>query len=455
MSLDQLGAFMAAIKQVESGGNYRAVGPNTRYGRATGAYQFIDSTWGGYGGFQRAADAPPEVQDARARDLMTQYYNTYRSWDLVAVAWHAGPGNANKAQRDPSHMERISDVNMSTGNYVRRVMAGFGQAPSASVGTFGAGAATNVPTDPAGARAWAYQNYGYLASFLDHPEVGPILIDAAQRGLGEEEMRGLLANTNWWRQTSQAQRDFEYKFNTDPGSVTEEYNRKLANVTAAMSRYGLDPGAGGTSGQGVAGGLFSSAAASIALDSMRYAWDDVQLNRAIAAEVRRQVTPGTQTGSLATATTAVRNMARKYLITVSDSEALRWAQELIAGNQTEDSMTGFFQTRAMTRFADNPQITSLIQQGFTPEDLFAEHRSLLSQELDVPETQIDLLDPKYRDLLSFNDNGTIRPMTGSEAIRWSRRSGGKTDGWAKSTRAKGQVGELADEMARVFGTTWR
>jgi len=123
---DALSRFMAAIRSVESGGNYRAIGPNTPYGRATGAYQFIDSTWGGYKGYRSAYLAPPAVQDARARQLMSAYYKEFHRWDLVAVAWHAGPGSARRAMHDPAYLRRITDGNLTTAQYVDRVMGRMG-----------------------------------------------------------------------------------------------------------------------------------------------------------------------------------------------------------------------------------------------------------------------------------------------------------------------------------------
>ena len=36
---------------------------------ASGLWQFVRGTWGGYGGYVNAADAPPSVQNAKAREL--------------------------------------------------------------------------------------------------------------------------------------------------------------------------------------------------------------------------------------------------------------------------------------------------------------------------------------------------------------------------------------------------
>jgi hypothetical protein len=131
---DALSRFMAAIRSVESGGNYRAIGPSTPYGRATGAYQFIDSTWGGYKGYRSAYLAPPAVQDARARQLMSGYFKEFHRWDLVAVAWHAGPGSARRALHDPAYLRRITDGNLTTAQYVDRVMGRMGNAGNAKPG---------------------------------------------------------------------------------------------------------------------------------------------------------------------------------------------------------------------------------------------------------------------------------------------------------------------------------
>lgn len=89
IGLDQ---FMAALRDVESSGDYGAEGVPTPWGTATGAYQYLDSTWNNYKGYARAKDAPPEIQDEKARADMQAYYDQFGSWDSVSAAWYSGPG---------------------------------------------------------------------------------------------------------------------------------------------------------------------------------------------------------------------------------------------------------------------------------------------------------------------------------------------------------------------------
>lgn len=91
-------AFLAATKQHESGGNYKIYN-QSGLSDASGAYQFISTTWNNYGGYRNAADAPPEVQDAKAREMAQELYDRYHDWRLVALAWYGGEGIADRVAR--------------------------------------------------------------------------------------------------------------------------------------------------------------------------------------------------------------------------------------------------------------------------------------------------------------------------------------------------------------------
>lgn len=54
---------------------------------ASGAWQFLDSTWNGYRGYARAVDAPRSVQDAYARRYMDA--NGHTPWAASQSCWGA------------------------------------------------------------------------------------------------------------------------------------------------------------------------------------------------------------------------------------------------------------------------------------------------------------------------------------------------------------------------------
>jgi murein DD-endopeptidase MepM/ murein hydrolase activator NlpD len=84
----ELGAILATIRAMETGGDYTTT---IRTSTASGAYAFLDSSWGGYGGYARAKDAPPPVQDAKAVELAT-YILQRNGGDVstIPVSWYIG-----------------------------------------------------------------------------------------------------------------------------------------------------------------------------------------------------------------------------------------------------------------------------------------------------------------------------------------------------------------------------
>ncbi len=80
--------ILATIRTLESGGDYTA---RARGSTASGAYQFLDSTWDGYGGYRRAGNAPPAVQDAKAAaDVQAILDRHEGDVSAVPVVWYIG-----------------------------------------------------------------------------------------------------------------------------------------------------------------------------------------------------------------------------------------------------------------------------------------------------------------------------------------------------------------------------
>jgi len=115
----QVNSFLAALRQQESSNNYRARSPIST---ASGAYQYINSTWGNYGGYSTAAQAPPAVQDARARQDAMRSFQRFGNWEQVAANhfYPAWAGDRNKWGQAPGR------GNPTVASYVRGVMSKMG-----------------------------------------------------------------------------------------------------------------------------------------------------------------------------------------------------------------------------------------------------------------------------------------------------------------------------------------
>jgi hypothetical protein len=111
-------AILAAITKQESGGNYLALGPPTKYGRAYGRYQVLDRNIPKWTKEALGYPLTPEefLSDPKAQDLTAGYVMTtelhrlkYSIRDMIAV-WFTG---------DPYNGNNECDPNMCVKQYVR------------------------------------------------------------------------------------------------------------------------------------------------------------------------------------------------------------------------------------------------------------------------------------------------------------------------------------------------
>ena len=146
--------FLTALRQHESGGDYQAY---NAAGGASGAYQYIQSTWSSYAkaaGFAQYANgpasaAPPQVQDAVAKYNALQLFNQSGSWKTAAESWYY-PAWAN----DPSKQNSVpypSAGNTETiGAYGNQIVSMMGQGigpqakSSPNAPAFGSGAGGGI-----------------------------------------------------------------------------------------------------------------------------------------------------------------------------------------------------------------------------------------------------------------------------------------------------------------------
>ncbi len=106
---------MHGIMMQESGGDYKAENP---YETASGAYQYIDGTWNDYGGYHHASDAPPAVQDAKARSDLEAAYKRLGDWERVIASHFAGEDGQAGPKSDWNQVPHPENHNPSIRQYV-------------------------------------------------------------------------------------------------------------------------------------------------------------------------------------------------------------------------------------------------------------------------------------------------------------------------------------------------
>jgi murein DD-endopeptidase MepM/ murein hydrolase activator NlpD len=98
--VDEVDVVLATIRTLESANQY-GIGPNKA--SASGAYQYIRSTWNGYGGYSDAYLAPAEVQDARARADVQYFLDRFNgNVSMIPVMWYYP-----RAATDTTWMDRV------------------------------------------------------------------------------------------------------------------------------------------------------------------------------------------------------------------------------------------------------------------------------------------------------------------------------------------------------------
>lgn len=114
----------AWIRRTESNGNYQALNRESRGNTASGAYQYTDSTWNGYGGYPKALLAPKEVQDRRFAEDVASRLSRYNNDPFKAIAAHYLPALANNPAAWQQAVRLKNTTVQPVASYVRKVIRG-------------------------------------------------------------------------------------------------------------------------------------------------------------------------------------------------------------------------------------------------------------------------------------------------------------------------------------------
>lgn len=339
----------------------------------------------------------------------------------------------------------VASSEWGTGQGVLRVLStGGGQAGDSAA--FGSGS-TFAQAQAAEDRAWlnptdaelinyARKNYGYLAFYLDNPEIRRVLLIAARNGWGNAEIQGELVKTTWWKQTSETARNWDILNRSDPAEAKRQTDQRHGELRTAAQRAGIQ--------------LTDSRLREIAKQSLRNGWSSEQMQAALAAEFDfdPQAAP---TGQAAASLTEMRALAAQYAIQLSDGALQQWTRDMLAGTASMDGFRAYLIDMAKDNYAGNELISRRLDEGRTVLQLVDPYRQQIGTLLGLDPDMIDWNEAKWRRLLHTYDAQAkaVRPMTPDEVRRELKTN--RAYGYLDSTAGKAEAAEFASGLARQLG----
>lgn len=286
-----------------------------------------------------------------------------------------------------------------------------------------------LPASEAEVAKFVNDHYGYMAAYLNHPEIGPILREAARKGLTDRnQLFGMLWRTSWWRSTSNAARQWDLTVNEDPASAQAMRDQRAATVGDEAKMLGLS-----LSGQQLG---------SVVEQSLRNGWSPGQItDYLVSLAPKSRFTEG----MLGAYANQVKALASTYLVSVSDSSAASYARRIAAGETSLEGLQAVFANQARSRFT---WMADVIDQGVTPMEYLAPVRETIAQELERPVDSVNLMSPEWLGLVEVRDpSGQVRAATQEEA----RLAARKRPEWQNTQNATEMMANLGNALASFMG----
>lgn len=426
-------SFLNALRAQESGANY---GAKSSSSSASGAYQYLDSTWNNFGGYKHAWQAPKAVQDARARADVTAALKRYDGdWEKVAAAHFAGAGwvaaHPDKATWGVNPVP--GSANPTVSGYVSSL---FGRSGAKVTATGVAGdpeSGTNfTPTTTQQVKDVAAAQYGYLAGFLDDPEIGPIIQQAAKEGWDSDRLQGALYNTKFWQNHAAVTRQFDANTKLDPATQKQQIEQQIIDIQTQAKRSGISLG--------------HADLAQLAWTSLRYGWTGQQLTNAIVAQGKMD-TSGKNPGAASATAAQLRQQAAQYMVPVSDQQINKWVADIETGNLAVGDFDGYLKEQAKSLF---PGLAGAIDRGVTVEQYADPYRQAAAQTLEVDPQSIDFMhDPKFKPAL-FQIDPKTKERTSMGLADWDTYLR-KLPQYAQTSQANQQAAAFGNSLLQTFG----
>lgn len=279
--------------------------------------------------------------------------------------------------------------------------------------------------------AWAVENPA-LAAFLEKA------VQSASSGDGgwdDAKFMSELQQTEWWKKTEPAVREFQQRSATDPSAIDQRLREREAKLWDQSQSLGLN--------------LNADVIRNQARNAEQFGLSDNQILDSLVGQARAAGYQGAQgnLGAISTNIAALKTAASNYYTNIDDKTAFDYATQIAQGERAIGDFNALFKDQAKARFSYSPQLVQQIDQGFTPEQLFQPQKNMIAQLLEVDPSQINLNDSKWNQVLDYADgSGQRRSATIGETAKLVRQSAD----WQKTANGQAAGADFKARLTQMF-----
>lgn len=277
--------------------------------------------------------------------------------------------------------------------------------------------------------------------YNDNPEVKKVIDLSVKEGWYNDETKltSRLQNTNWFRTTESATRQYNIKKSTDPATLEADITKGIEDTRALSLK----------SGSGIV--LSDTTLRMLTENKIKFGWTDQQLINSIGSESVATARGGAQgIASLRQGTVAagLRASADDYAQKVDPAMLDMWTADILKGTKTETQFTEQMKMQASQQYRS---LAPQIEKNQTVKQAVSMYSNAAQNVLGIDPSTIDWTQDKWNKALNYQDPKTneYRTMDSSE---WNRHLRAQPE-WKKTDDAKNAYRNLALTLASGFGKT--
>lgn len=283
--------------------------------------------------------------------------------------------------------------------------------------------------------------------FMSIPGVPEIIAEAVREGYGIGWVKSRLEQLPWWQTTAEHRREAQALKETDPRSFDAKVQAKAEEILDSYSKLGITPPFEDFAS--VFLGPTINRNSNLYRTAETYYLGDFSAQAIGRIAIRDTLSPGMNIGAVANTMEELAGLANDYFIRYSATQLEDLAVKITKGEYSTDQFVALLKQQAKGLFAYDKNLMQQIDNGVTPETLFATHRQVLANELEVSADSIDFLDSKFHPILNHIDakTGANRSMTVNETLQLARR----LPQYEKTRGAMTNVSEFVKSFEGIFG----